>query len=296
LNKNKLNNIVLRSGIDTFSIITPEKSQTSLALLVPVDYISNEKIFQNSKDNITRFQYVLNPNKTIVGEVYSYKKFIEVLEYILNEMQITDYYKNRVDFRVDSFQDDYDELLKLNKCIILMFSLRYKIKNCFQSFNPLTFEKLTIRIQNQYIEVENYNKKVQEPDGDVKNRLEFRSKSISKQKEIPDLINTWINKLDDLADCYKELQDRCNVGLVERWNIEKNTEVKTISEFIRKYQGSIFCRRQLVDFLEKIKMNNPSKVADNFKVRNKIEYFSLQDIKMYLKKVETSLLKYLTNE
>lgn len=84
--------------------------------------------------------------------------------------------KTRIDYRLDSFQDNYDELAKLNKLLILLIARYYRIDNCYQSYNPLTLEGLCIRIQNRDIEIENYNKGIQEPSGIVRNRLEFRSK------------------------------------------------------------------------------------------------------------------------
>lgn len=292
LNKKKLDNAELKTSIDTLSIISPE---LSIQTKETASYINNARIMQNLSHDITHCQYVINPNKAGKGELYGYSEYSEVMEYILSDMNISQYYRNRVDFRIDSRQDNYNELLKLNKCVILLLSLRYKVKNRYQSFDPLTFDNLTIRIQNQYFEAENYNKAIEEPNGDIKNRLELRSKSISHNKPIPVLAQEWVNKLDATIECYQELQDRCNIELLKRWNIEKHNQVKTMSEFIRKYQGNIFCRKQLTAFLEAIGIDNPVKAADNFKHRNHVEYFSLNDIKAYHKKIVSSFDEFLLN-
>lgn len=289
MNKKKLKNIKLKASIDTLSIVSPEVSAKQPET---ADYINETKVIQNSKSDITRFQYIINPNKTESGEVYHYTIFVKVMEGILSDMEITQYYRNRVDFRVDSYQDNYNELLKLNKCIILLLSLRYKVKNRYQSFDPLSLDSLTIRIQNKYFEAENYNKAIEEPEGEVKNRLELRSKYIKRNKDIPALVNDWSIKLDSLVDYYGELQSRCNQELLRRWYLEKGTQVKSVSEFVRKYQDNIFCRKQLISFYNMVGVANPFKAADNFKAKNKIEFFSLNDIKHYLKVVSNALQNY----
>ena len=72
----------------------------------------------------------------------------------------------------------------------------------------LTAEKKTLRVANQRIEVEAYNKALQEPDSDVMCRLELRSKKLydddaEAEKELREL-DKWFTRLANATTlrCY----------------------------------------------------------------------------------------------
>lgn len=289
--KKKLKELELIASIDTMAIATHELSQQEPE---ETTYI-NKCITNLAKDGSrpTRFTYIINPNKTTAGEILRYSDFESVFQDILEAMEIREYHKCRVDFRIDSMQDNYNELLKLNKCLILLLAYKYNINNRYQSFDPLLLDDLTIRIQNDYIEAENYNKGIQSPDGDVKNRLELRTKGQRKDKPVSDMITAWATKLDACVSVYGELQDQCNLALFKKWQNEKHGRVKSLSEFLRKYQDNIFCRKQLIGFFQMLNHGNAIKAADNFKRSNSIEFFTTKDIKDYIWLIKKSLQNYL---
>lgn len=68
-------------------------------------------------------------------------------------------------------------------------------------------DSLTVRVQNQYFEVENYNKELEEPGGNVINRLELRRKRIRKGTTCSELITSWIMRLNSLPAYYSQLQE-----------------------------------------------------------------------------------------
>jgi hypothetical protein len=288
MQKGKLKNVNLAASIDTLSIISPQAAQID----TEVEYLNDIKTIKGGRFQEERYQYIINPNNTVSGELSTYGEYLAAIHEILAEMGITMYYKNRVDFRIDSKEDNFNELLKLNKCIILLLSMKYDVKNRYQSYDPLSLENLTIRIQNKYFEAENYNKAYEEPGGVVKNRLELRSKSMRKDYCIPELIEKWSKRLDDLPKYYDILQDKCNTELAARWQKEKGNRAKGVFEFVRKYQDNIFCRRQLINFFRMTGEKDPVKSADNFKQNNRIEYFSLKDIEHYIKMVSQALNLY----
>lgn len=291
VNKKKLNDLDLIASIDTLAIVTPEVSQVEPDA---TDYI-NKCITNLPRDSSkpTRFTYIINPNKTIAGELYTHSQFESVFNGMLNAMEITQYHKSRVDFRVDSYQDNYDELLKLNKCIILLLALNHNVNNRYQSFDPLLLDNLTVRIQNDYFEAENYNKGRQSPDGIVKNRLELRTKGQRSDKPISALVAAWEQRLDASVAGYDDLQSQCNNALYQKWQAENGVRVKCLSEFLRKYQDNIFCRKQLIAFFELLNHDSPTKAADNFKRSNCVEFFTVRDIKDYIQLVKKSLQNYL---
>ncbi len=288
----KLDDLQLRASVDTLSIVTPTRSALSKE---QARFIGKDLTAENRYTGEYSFHYKINPNYTDMGETLTYEAFSEALQAILCAMEIHEYHFTRVDFRIDSQQDNFDELLKLNTCTLLTMAVKYKVRNRYQSFDPLTLENLTIRIQNKYFEAENYNKGIQEPGGDIMNRLELRSLSLGKKSDIPSLIKGWHRRLNGLPDHFEDVQSLCNAALITRWKSERGKEVKTWSEFIRKYQGSIFSKQQLTELYAAVGSKSPECSASAFANRNEIEFFTHDDIERYLGMVRQALDNFLQN-
>ena len=155
----------------------------------------------------------------------------------------------------------------------------------------LTAEKKTLRVANQRIEVEAYNKALQEPHGNIKSRVEFRSKKLydedaEESKEIRELENWFVKIANSTTSTnFDRLVHELNVHLMQRYaeEIEKQT-VKTSAEFVTKYADFIFSTRQLVDLYGRMGYQNPNSQASKYKKSHKIEFFSLNDVlKQYAK-------------
>jgi hypothetical protein len=239
------------------------------------------------------YKAIINPNK-LNGYINAYEDLQKVFPVIIQEMGISNYRIARADFAVDSFENNYNELHKINKCICLLLAVAYHIKNRYESTDPLSLEHLTTRVQSEYLECENYNKDIEsDHTSPVYNRLEFRSKAILKvKKDIPTLINDWCSRLEYSITCFDKLQGICNDYLIQRWNIENDMQVKSTSEFLRKYQDNIYTSRQIANFYSRLNYDKPESKAKNFKRYNRIEYFSLNDLKSYAAIIKNALWKY----
>lgn len=279
----------LHVGIHTISVNSSKKIDNG------VKGISHLKTLIKEKTGEIRHITKINPNDFYEGELDNYNTYRKVIENIVNEFELSDCLLSRADIRIDSYDDDYDELLKLNKLIVLLIAYSYNIKNQYQSFNPLTLDNLTVRVQNEYYEAENYNRAIKSENiGLAKNRLELRSKALLKTgKDIPMIMSDWIVRLENLPSCYEKLQDLCNYYLYEKWIKEKDVKVKSLSEFIRKYQDNIFTVRQLINFLGRIGVENPTRTAYNFNSKSKIEYYSKTDVQRYIKNLTKSLNNFI---
>ena len=292
MNRQKLANIHLQASIHTSCIVSSELSQKSES---EVKYFKLTNMRMPNPDfDIKIYRYIINANKTGYGNLNTYSEFKEVFEYCLDDMGIEKYNISRCDFSIDNYKDDFNQLFKLNKCIILMFSLMYSMDNRYQSIDPLMLDTLTIRVQNARMECEYYNKEIESSGRDkARNRLELRSKSIAEGKDIPILIGEWIKKLDNIIKFYDKLQYVSNKQLAKRWELERGIKVKSLTEFLRKYEEIIFSRKQLIAFFELIGVPNAPKRADNFKYANDIEYFTKGDLMFYIDIVKKSLREYL---
>lgn len=60
-----------------------------------------------------------------------------------------------------------------------------------------------------------------------------------------------------------------------------------MTDFLLQYQDCIFCKKQLIEFLERFpdRIKNPVSYAENFKKRYKIEYFSPKDVRYAIKEI-----------
>lgn len=288
---NEKYNIPLHCGIHTLSIIS------DTLVLNNIEGVETLKTYVNRTGEIS-YSTFINPNRFKNKEIYNFTEFNEVFSEIKQITGINDYLLSRVDLRFDSYDDNFNELYKMNKLVVLLASIAYNLNNRYESIDPLTLDKLTIRVQSEYYEVENYNKAIQSNYNDqAQNRLEFRSKALSKtNKDISEVIQNWNKKLDLLQTEYIYLQRLCNNILVRQWGKENTLSVKDFSEFARKYQDIIYTSEQLKNLLIILnKSGTPSSVY-KFKERNNIEYITPKDLQAYINNIKDSLNKFVTDK
>lgn len=239
--------------------------------------------------------YRINPNKTEVGEIYDYSLFEGVFRYIMDDMGLSqsECYINRIDFRADSFIGRYEDRLKLNRLLLLLIDHGWRRHNRYESHDFLTLDSLTLRIQSKRLEVEYYNKREQAPAGRVESRLELRSKALTGDMTIPELIGSWRHRLGQVPRFYEALLKKQNRFLVQRYREECDL-VKSPWEFARRHEGNIFSRRQLAELFGALGTKNASKSADNFFNRNRnVQRVSQTDAEQYAQVVSDALHDYL---
>lgn len=288
MNKNKLAKANLYTGIDTIEL----RSDAEIAPETEADFAPT-CTRKNTATGVC--YYKLNPDKGNNGvQIYNSTDYYNTRDYMITFLNMSNPTKTRIDFRIDSFDNNFDELLKLNKLLILLIAEACNIKNRYYSIDPLTLEQLTIRVQNQYIEAENYNKGIEEPDGNVKNRLELRSKKLyddtaEATKEITEF-NKWCDRLDNAVtkENFERLQNRINNSLYERYKIESRERGFKLSYLLHEYRNSIFTSKQLADFYRMLGYKDPEQQAKRYKQRKSIEYFSYKDICNYVQMIKDS--------
>ena len=285
MRKDKLNEVNIYMGIDTIQVRSDVETALSRS---EAPYISKTL----TKDvDMSDYYYKLNPDKALNTSIYDYSTYTGAVEYMINALELVNPVKTRIDFRIDSFDDNYNELLKLNKLLILLISEQYKVNNRYESRDPLTLQELTIRVQNERIEVENYNKAIEEPNGDVKSRLEFRSKKLyddtaETAKENREF-QKWCDRLDKsvTAENFERLQKKLTNVLVNEYKRAARNGV-TVSQFLYKYENSIFTSRQLTELYRQLGYKDPEQQAKKYKSRHKVEYFSMKNLADYVKMIK----------
>lgn len=286
MRKEKLQETNIYMGVDTIQV----RSDTETTLnTTEAPYLS--KLLTKDVESST-YYYKLNPDKAVNTQIYDFSTYEGAVAYMIDTLEFTNPVKTRIDFRIDSFDNNFNDLLKLNKLLIMLIAEQYKICNRYETRDFMTLQELTVRIQNNRLEVENYNKAIEEPDGNVMSRLEFRSKKLyddtSEQVKELEEFNNWCKRLDKSVTTgnFERLQQKLTNVLAEEYKKAAAKGV-TVSQFLYKYESSIFTSRQMTEFYRLLGYKDPAQQAKKYKLRHKIEYFSMKNLTDYVKKIKT---------
>lgn len=263
-------------GIDTLQV----RSDTEAAKN-PDEIIGISKYYSRRG----AFFYRINPDRGNEGEtVLNFGDFQVVLNGVLCEIEPTNGKITRIDFRIDDMINGYDSGYKINKLLILLTANLFGISNVYESKSPVTFDRLTVRAQNKRLEIEYYNKEIQEPDSGIKSRLELRSKAINVADlyGIKNEFHLWIRRLNAAvsADNFGFVLDRLNAELYNKFKTEFDGDKNKLDKFIYCYRDSLFTNKQLSGLLEMIsEYSNTYKKAQRLRAANDIEFVSRTDLK-----------------
>lgn len=291
MKKEKLKAIQLYAGVDTFEIRTEKEIQPK----GQADFVPKE-CRKNNRSGA--YFYKLNPDKYSGTQIYNRTAFVNAVNGMFDYLKIDNATITRIDFRFDSFQDDFEELKKLNKFLIMLVAYDNHFKNCYESVNPLLLEPLCIRSQNQYFEIDNYNKGIEEPTGNVMNRLELRSKKLysnvnADEKDLHEF-EMWLKKLKKAISKTNIalLEDKLNESLIRRFAEERKQNTFTNNELFCKYQSSIFSSEQMMNLCKQLGYKNPKAQIQAYRQRKGIELISHKNLQDYLQILESSFVRF----
>lgn len=287
----KINNIKLFGSVHTFTI---RCTYPISALPDEFNWVRSQPSHRNNKNQLY-YYYTLNLNKYAGKELWTQSEFNKYFHEALFDLGLSeeDTVFYRIDYRFDQLEDTYQEQEKLHLALIALLSRTYKMENFYQSLNPITYEGLTVRAQGARYQFENYNKSKEDPCCPARNRFEIRTLKVNDRCDISRLMEEWIIRMRKALKNYDNLQNLCNMELVKLYQSEmKSKKVRTLSEFIRKYQQTIFSNSQLVDLMKQLGKENPKSSAHNCKIKNKIEFVSRKDLETYIDKMSTVVAAY----
>lgn len=291
IDKEKLNALTLHGGIHTLSVVG---NYTSKNKYKGTD-ILQEKV--NRKTGEVDTIVKINPNTFACNNdtyISTLKEFRAVMRSIQKSC-LKDFTISRIDFRIDNYENEYTDFLKINKIVIILLSQKLGLPQLWQSYSPLSLQDKTIRSQGRCYEVEYYDRhdKTQKQ-GLTHSRLELRNKALNiKTKEIPSLINGWCNALKTLTAGYEELQTSYNVKLLQLWKQEnQNKATVNYFEFVKNYQENICTSKQLQELLLQMGAKTPKNLAYKYTHMANIEMISQKDLETYINKVIKTLKRF----
>lgn len=249
--------------------------------------VKNTELSLKSINGVEEYITIINPNR--YGEIASINDYDRIMDSIMQDLGINSYQLTRIDFSLDNLEvGSYKKYLKIMMLTIMLIAMNHDTKSFYQSFNPLTLKAQTIRMDNEYFQVEYYDRSKKE--GVAQARLELRTKRLIKTKRsILDEISLWCIRLKSLPNGVNKLEDMCNEILVGIWKEEyASGEVKGISEFIRKYQRNIFTDKQLADLC--VLLGSTKKYAYGIKYDSKIETYNKSELKEFIDLIVEGLI------
>lgn len=286
MERNKFENLKLNTNIHTMEIHINSIVNTNIRGVTNIKHYIDEisgQVCQILK---------LNPSSYKGLEINSLEEHEHTVNEMIEILGITSYKYSRIDKKTDTYnKDDFDRYSKVNRIIILLVDLVYKLGNRYQSIDPLTLDNINIAAKNKYYEIEAYNKDVQSYGRDpATNRLEMRTLwLLHKDKNYKDIICEWQNRLDKAIEHFDALQKLQNEVLLKKYHQEIGVEVKSLWEFTRKYQNYIYTRKQLIYLYTSIGVKNAENSADNFKRNNRnIEFYNKTYLKKYVEMIKIS--------
>ena len=316
-----INNLDLLMGVDTLSVSSKSNKHFDKD---KYPYIYNT-VSRSANGDI--YNYRINPDKYDKSRaksdlgIYDFAEYSETMKQIFEETVLDEPRKTRIDLRFDSFSEQsYEKMLKLNKFFVLLVAHSEKLKNKYQSKDPIELWDLTVCVGNHAIELENYNKAIQEPTGAVTNRLEARSKRLP---DAPEELKEQTAYLEWKA-IFRRATTRNNLdGFLQRVNdslirifptyrfeqmtkINHNGEIVKeksfeyiLNQFILTYRNTLYTQKQIIALISALKRGEAAETGERYgdfmqyaKAKYKylkdnypFDLYTLQNVKDYYKKL-----------
>ena len=294
----KINDLDYHAGIDTIQFRSFSK----------VDYTAEEYPFVHthigSRADGRYNYYVLNPNKFAGKPIDSYGEYKQAVKQALDRFPADNPELTRIDFRFDSYKDEYRDFVKLNLLLLLLLSEQYTVKNSFYSRHAKRLKQLTVTISNSSFAAENYNKyeemlnkdaSADTIDAGVINRLELRSRklktihpidiSLSMEQEFTEFY-LWLMRLNKsiTASNLDALTDELNGYILEEYQYWKDSCSRghRISTFFALYSNAIFTREQFRKLYDLMEIpNGQTRSRDYLINHDDIQLFDIDNLLLY---------------
>ena len=287
MNQKKLEDYNLTGSIHTLAIKSPGIVEDIQ------EEVSNCIIASSQTKNGTTTTSIINVNE-LMGDVFRYSEFETVFNTILAGAGIDEYNIVRADMRFDSYdKEHYRQYAKLNRYLISLLAVTYKVKNAYRTTNLFSQKQLSVAIKNKYFEIENYDKEAESEGADAaKSRLEERSKSWTDKDLKKEFTDGWFRRWDKALENIDAVHKAYNDALEQLYKEDKNaypTRFRSLTDFLIQYQDCIFCKAQMIDLLSRFEEVGADKAktrAENHKKRYGIEYFSKKDIQRAIQEVK----------
>lgn len=291
------NKAEFKSVIDTIAIRTDINNVNDFTRVNNENYEYINKL----TDSFDNSQMTLKVNlHTRYGEMVldNVKKFNTALEESLSDMgviEMSNVELTRVDIALDTnnytMQQDFKRMLF---CYELL-TIKHKRDDRWYTTDLNTLQRNTIKLYGDRFELEIYDKaKASNNMHPFSTRIEFRYKRLSKDLADNEIyLKKTIDKVNEMDGKLLQLEENMSKRLIKLYQADKDN-VKSFSEFVRKYNDYFYTLNILKEVYKNSGMKGSYKGwLDNFRLKNKLEFYTAKDIKELQKAMKKSVKTYM---
>lgn len=291
------NKAEFKSVIDTIAIRTDINNVNDFTVVNNENYEYINKL----TDSFDNSQMTLKVNlHTRYGEMVldNVKKFNTALEESLSEMGVVEMSNvelTRVDIALDTnnytMQQDFKRMLF---CYELL-TIKHKRDDRWYTTDLNTLQRNTIKLFGDRFELEIYDKaKASNNMHPYSTRIEFRYKRLNKDIADNEIyLKKTIDKIEEMDGKLLQLEENMSKRLIKLYQADKDN-VKSFSEFVRKYNDYFYTLNILKEVYKSVGMKGSYKGwLDNFRLKNKLEFYTAKDIKELQKAMKKSVKTYM---
>lgn len=291
------NKAEFKSVIDTIAIRTDINNVNDFTVVNNENYEYINKL----TDSFDNSQMTLKVNlHTRYGEMVldNVKKFNTALEESLSEMGVVEMSNvelTRVDIALDTnnytMQQDFKRMLF---CYELL-TIKHKRDDRWYTTDLNTLQRNTIKLYGDRFELEIYDKaKASNNMHPFSTRIEFRYKRLNKDIADNEIyLKKTIDKIEEMNGKLLQLEENMSKRLIKLYQADKDN-VKSFSEFVRKYNDYFYTLNILKEVYKNSGMKGSYKGwLDNFRLKNKLEFYTSKDIKELQKAMKKSVKTYM---
>ena len=286
--KNKIN---IAAKADTVQMVSQE-------MLLPMDEINNKPYMSRNISVVKRgVLYPLNIDSYTSNKIDSYSKFLEVVEDIRDDLFIDSWYIDRLDIAID-IDYSYEQFYKLNNMLISLFGLyRGQIDKITDTCGQHDKRKRQLLYSDRKISFAIYDKALESHYREPYNRCEFRFKLLTENTSktvferiytILDSLPKYINKLNEL-----KIKKLYSIWLKESKPDYKNTPVKSLPEFFRRYGNDIFTVEIARGLHDKVLKGNYDNWIKKYRQKGgNLQFISKKNITAYCRLLKNAVRRY----
>lgn len=251
-----------------------------------IDGISNQTTLARGRVSV-----FCNPYKTASHDLKTIEEVDAELKRVADMVGWESWSISRGDVAIDWTETEYVKLKKINRLFLSIIANNLCIRNAYESIGMLSRDPLTLRIQDHKHEVEFYNKAIQQPEIGVSARLEFRSKAISENWTLYDIIRDWVQVINEAMT--KENYDRTLAAFAEIIAYKCRETGKRAMSIAESNEDILFSRKQVKNFLVLSGSEQNAEVfSKNYQGRKRPEFISFKDMKSYASEIVEALKDY----
>jgi hypothetical protein len=243
---------------------------------------------------------VVNPHNYDGDELLLYCYFEDTMRDLTEKMKLSDWKYNRVDIRLDSYDDNYQAYFKLNALLIGLLNMKCNFKGGEPviSTGLMTRLKCSVFVKNDQWAIEYYDKKKESQDRfPCKARLEFRMKRLSGKTPL-EVMELLFRRLEKLDSYYKEWLEKLNKCLYAHYcatNEHLLTKIGkcNVTAFVKKHEEVFYSRKQISDFCKMCGVEKFEGRANDIVRRTGMELISQKDIREYIASIKRLITEYI---